>query len=48
VDPERVLLLQQLRPQETGIAIEDVAAAALVFERAVATGRGQGFDFGAP
>lgn len=32
----------------TGVAIEDVAAAALVHERAVAAGRGRGFDFSAP
>jgi alanine dehydrogenase len=29
----------------TGVALEDVAAAALVYERAVAAGRGQRFDF---
>lgn len=31
----------------TGVAIEDVAAAALVYERALAAGRGLRFDFGA-
>lgn len=31
----------------TGVAIEDVAAAALVYERALATGRGLRFDLGA-
>jgi len=31
----------------TGIAIEDVAAAALVYERAMGSGRGTHFDFSA-
>jgi ornithine cyclodeaminase/alanine dehydrogenase-like protein (mu-crystallin family) len=31
----------------TGVAVEDVAAAALVYDRALATGRGLRFDFGA-
>ena len=31
----------------TGVAVEDVAAAALVYERALATGQGRRFDFGA-
>ena len=32
----------------TGVALEDVAAAALVYERAVAAGRGKRFDFARP
>jgi ornithine cyclodeaminase/alanine dehydrogenase-like protein (mu-crystallin family) len=31
----------------TGVALEDVAAAALVYERAVAAGRGRALDLGA-
>jgi ornithine cyclodeaminase/alanine dehydrogenase-like protein (mu-crystallin family) len=31
----------------TGMALQDVAAAAIVYEHAVAAGRGTAFDFGA-